>query len=84
MRPDLTFLARIYVEFPSGFRVGTGIRSHEDDNLILTDANGLPFIPGTSLTGAFADRARRVRVCKENACATAHLGTLRPTCCASS
>ncbi|GEM_PF-635610 len=58
MRPPITYFARVFIEFPNGFRVGTGSGDDKDDDLILTDANGLPFIPGTSLTGAFLDRLR--------------------------
>lgn len=44
-------LARITIEFRTPFIVGTGGGDDSVDSLCVTDANGLPAIPGTSLAG---------------------------------
>lgn len=44
-------IARIYLEADSAFAINSGKIGLIHDNEILRDANGLPFIPGTSLAG---------------------------------
>jgi CRISPR/Cas system CMR subunit Cmr4 (Cas7 group RAMP superfamily) len=45
-------LARVVIEFTTPFHVGTGRGAKGIDALVVTDANGLPAIPGSSLAGA--------------------------------
>ncbi|MBL9139562.1 MAG: hypothetical protein JNK85_27080 [Verrucomicrobiales bacterium] len=52
------FLARATIEFVTGFRIGTGRGDHDSDAGIVTDANGLALIPGTSLTGVLRETMR--------------------------
>lgn len=48
----LTFaVARISIEFTSTFAVGTGRGDSLHDAVCVTDANGLPALPGTSIAG---------------------------------
>ncbi|MBI4820409.1 MAG: hypothetical protein HY791_29350 [Deltaproteobacteria bacterium] len=53
-------LARIVIEAKTPFLVGTGRGSDLRDEVFVTDANGLPTIPGTTIAGllrhAIADR----------------------------
>jgi CRISPR/Cas system CSM-associated protein Csm3 (group 7 of RAMP superfamily) len=45
------YLARIIIEAETPLAIGSGERDVMTDRLILADVNGLPYIPGTSLTG---------------------------------
>jgi CRISPR/Cas system CSM-associated protein Csm3 (group 7 of RAMP superfamily) len=45
-------VARVVIEFTTPFHVGTGEGGYGADALVVTDANGLPTIPGSSLAGA--------------------------------
>jgi len=45
-------LARVVIEFTTPFHVGAGRGGAGIDALVVTDANGLPAIPGSSLAGA--------------------------------
>jgi CRISPR/Cas system CSM-associated protein Csm3 (group 7 of RAMP superfamily) len=45
------YLARITIEALTAFAVGSGEKGLTLDRLAVTDANGLPYIPGTSLAG---------------------------------
>ena len=45
------FIARIIIEAVSPLAVGNGEKSILTDSLVAKDVNGLPYIPGTSLTG---------------------------------
>lgn len=45
-------LARVVIEFTTPFHVGSGRGGDGLDALVVTDANGLPTIPGSSLAGA--------------------------------
>ena len=45
------FIARIIIEAVSPLAVGDGEKSILTDSLVAKDVNGLPYIPGTSLTG---------------------------------
>lgn len=45
------FIARITVESETPISVGSGEKGISTDRLIAKDANGLPYIPGTALTG---------------------------------
>jgi len=45
-------VARVVIEFTTPFHVGTGEGGYGADALVVTDANGLPAIPGSSLAGA--------------------------------
>ncbi|MCF8342347.1 MAG: hypothetical protein K9I82_15335 [Chitinophagaceae bacterium] len=51
MKYTKKFLARITIEAESAFAVGSGEKGLTSDRLAVIDANGLPYIPGTSLTG---------------------------------
>ncbi len=45
------FLARIIIEATTPLAVGSGEKDIMTDALVATDVNGLPYIPGTSITG---------------------------------
>ena len=45
-------VARVVIEFTTPFHVGTGEGGYGADAVVVTDANGLPAIPGSSLAGA--------------------------------
>ena len=45
-------VARVVIEFTTPFHVGSGKKETDTDALVVTDANGLPAIPGSSLAGA--------------------------------
>lgn len=45
------YLARLVIETASAMRIGTGNKGISIDNLVVKDANGLPYLPGTSLVG---------------------------------
>ena len=45
------FLARIVIEASSPLKIGSGDKNIKTDSAVLRDANGLPFIPGTTLAG---------------------------------
>jgi CRISPR/Cas system CMR subunit Cmr4 (Cas7 group RAMP superfamily) len=47
----LRYLARITLQAETPFHVGSGREWRESDAGIMTDANGLPTIPGTSIAG---------------------------------
>ncbi len=44
-------LARILIEAETPIAIGNGEKGILSDSLVVTDINGLPYIPGTSLTG---------------------------------
>lgn len=48
------FLARITLEAETPLALASGERDIYSDKLVLTDVNGLPYIPGTSLTGVLS------------------------------
>ena len=45
------YLARIIMEAETPLAIGSDERDVMTDRLVTTDVNGLPYIPGTSLTG---------------------------------
>lgn len=45
------FLARVVLEAATPLAVGSGTGNMLTDSLVVTDVNGLPYIPGTSLAG---------------------------------
>jgi len=49
--------ARITIQFTTPFHVGNGERSEGSDAGVVTDANGLPALPGSSLQGALRSAA---------------------------
>jgi CRISPR/Cas system CSM-associated protein Csm3 (group 7 of RAMP superfamily) len=51
MDNNLRYIARIFIEATSGFCINSGDKSLLLDNAIARDANGLPYIPGTSIAG---------------------------------
>ncbi len=51
MRNQYRFLARIVIEAISPLNIGSGKKGIKTDSLVLRDANGLPFIPGTTIAG---------------------------------
>ena len=48
---NICSLARVVIEAATPMKVGSGRPSVKTDALIARDVNGLPFIPGTTLTG---------------------------------
>ncbi|MCD4653012.1 hypothetical protein K8T06_03660 [bacterium] len=44
-------IARVVIEFTTPFHIGSGREGIVSDASVITDANGLPSIPGSSLTG---------------------------------
>ncbi|MDE7190789.1 MAG: hypothetical protein K2N96_11695, partial [Muribaculaceae bacterium] len=44
-------LARIVIEAATPLAVGSGEKDILSDSLVATDANGLPYIPGTAVAG---------------------------------
>jgi len=46
-------IARIVIEAASPLSVSNGVANLQTDSQVCTDANGLPYIPGTSLAGVF-------------------------------
>ena len=51
MSKQYRFLARIIIEAKTPLSIGSGNNGIKSDSLILRDANGLPFIPGTTIAG---------------------------------
>jgi CRISPR/Cas system CSM-associated protein Csm3 (group 7 of RAMP superfamily) len=51
MKHPIRHIARIKVECTTPLAIGSGQSGLENERLIVRDANGLPFIPGTSLAG---------------------------------
>ncbi len=51
MKHPIRHLARITIEAVSPLAIGSGRSGFENERLVIRDANGLPFIPGTSLAG---------------------------------
>jgi len=49
-------VARVTVELKSPLHIGTGSGDELCDSLLVTDANGLPCMPGTSLAGALRSK----------------------------
>ncbi len=47
----LKYIARIIIQTETPLNLSSGEKDSLTDSLIMTDANGLPMIPGTSLTG---------------------------------
>lgn len=45
------YLARIIIEAETPLAIGSGERDVMTDRLVISDVNGLPYIPGTSLAG---------------------------------
>lgn len=45
------FLAQITIEANSAFAINSGKVGLQNDNMVAKDANGLPYLPGTSLAG---------------------------------
>ena len=46
-------VARVVIEAVTPFRIGSGDKDLTTDSSVLRDANGLPYIPGTTLAGVF-------------------------------
>lgn len=51
MKDIIRYIARFKVEAADALKIGSGEKGVLIDNLIARDANGLPYIPGTSLAG---------------------------------
>lgn len=45
------FLAQITIESNSAFAINSGQVGLQNDNMVAKDANGLPYLPGTSIAG---------------------------------
>ena len=48
---NICSIARIIIEAATPLRIGCGRSSVKTDAVIARDVNGLPYIPGTTLTG---------------------------------
>lgn len=48
---NFRYIARLTLESETPISVGSGEKDIQTDRLVAKDANGLPYIPGTSLTG---------------------------------
>ncbi|RMH63953.1 MAG: CRISPR-associated protein, partial [Calditrichaeota bacterium] len=48
---NMRYCARVLVEAVTPLKIGTGETVLNIDELVATDANGLPVIPGTALAG---------------------------------
>ncbi|MBN1297676.1 hypothetical protein JXA80_12925 [bacterium] len=46
------YIARVVIQFRTPFHIGSGAEGTVTDAEVITDVNGLPSIPGTSLAGA--------------------------------
>ncbi len=57
----LRYVARVTVEFDTPFHVGTGQGDDLVDAVILTDANGLPTIPGDSIAGVLRHAMQKAK-----------------------
>lgn len=51
MKNTFRYIAKITLEAASAFAVNSGKEGLIHDNMVVKDANGLPYLPGTSLTG---------------------------------
>lgn len=51
MKYNYRFIARITIEAETPIAVGGGSKGFTDDRVVALDANRLPYIPGTSLSG---------------------------------
>ncbi|MDG1434748.1 MAG: RAMP superfamily CRISPR-associated protein [Saprospiraceae bacterium] len=51
MKNTIKYFARFIVETATPLAIGSGEKGLEVDRLIIRDANGLPYIPGSSLAG---------------------------------
>lgn len=59
------YFGRAILEVTTPIKVSSGEKDIETDSYVLRDANGLPYIPGTSLAGVFRDFAIRY-ICKDS------------------
>lgn len=55
MENNIRYIAKVLIEATTTMAVNSGDRSLLLDNQISRDANGLPYIPGTSITGIIRD-----------------------------
>ncbi|MDA8972509.1 RAMP superfamily CRISPR-associated protein [bacterium] len=53
MKNNIRYIASILIESESTIAVNSGDQSLLLDNVLARDANGLPYIPGTSIAGVF-------------------------------
>lgn len=51
MNNDTIYIARFVLEMATPLTIGSGKKGLDVDRLIARDANGLPYIPGTSIAG---------------------------------
>lgn len=51
MKYNLRYIAQIIIEADTPINLSSGEQDSLTDSLVMTDANGLPMLPGTSLTG---------------------------------
>lgn len=56
------FLARIVIEASTPLAVGTGEKDIITDALVAKDANGLPYIPGTSIAGVVRSMLKQIGI----------------------
>ena len=60
MKYDYRYIARIVLEAETPLVVGGGNNELSTDRPVAKDANGLPYIPGTSLTGVLRQDRKSV------------------------
>lgn len=65
MKYNHRYIAQITIEAKSAFAVNSGKLGLLHDNVVSKDANGLPFIPGTSLAGILRHAARESGLTEE-------------------
>ena len=63
----IRYIARFVVEAATPLAVGSGNKGLTIDRLVIKDANGLPFIPGTSLAGVVRHELKRAIVLETEA-----------------
>lgn len=59
MKHPIRHIARIKVEAATPLAIGSGLWGLENERLVARDANGLPFLPGTSLAGVIRHEVKK-------------------------
>ena len=62
MNYNYRYITQITIEAKSAFAINSGKLGLLHDNVVLKDANGLPFIPGTSLAGILRHASKEAGV----------------------
>lgn len=61
----LRYVARVVIQFKTPFIIASGESDDYSDALFVTDANGLPALPGSSIAGVLRSHFRRLRPDRE-------------------